>query len=153
MSKKIYLKSAWLMAMTALSLSISGCSVVGLGAGAMIDESKPDYKDIPGYKAGTIKKDTETTVFLRDGSQLEGKYGGLSKISPADYAKTYANVQTAKPCNVVLPVIGDTVDVLLKRKTRRNNEFLGFDYQYRKKYSEISENAAYRVLLSLCKII
>jgi hypothetical protein len=139
MFKKIYFKLACLLVMTALSLSISGCSAVGLGVGAMIDQSKPDCKDIPSYNAGTIKKDTEITVYLRDGSQFEGKYDSLSKISPTDYAKTYAKVQMAKPCNVILPVIGDTVDVLLKRKTRHNNEFLGFDYQYKKKYSETSK--------------
>lgn len=65
-----------LMAMTNY---LCGCSVVGLSVGATIDSHRPDNKIIEKEQVESIKPDTRTTVFTRDGSQKTGKFGGLTE--------------------------------------------------------------------------
>jgi hypothetical protein len=131
MFKKLYFKLAWVTTLFGLLLSINCCSLVGYKIGSVLEEKKNTKAS---YFAGNIKSGTQIKVYLRDGSCIRGEYEGLSKVSRPDYVKTYSKIRRQKPAGPLLPAIGDTLDIKSNRKTFRNNEFLGFDYQYRKKF-------------------
>jgi len=129
MYKNIYFKLAELLVLLTILLSINCCSFAGYKIGSVMEE-KNNKKG--SYFAGKIEAGTKTKVYLRDGSCIEGTYKGLSEVSSTDYARTYSKIRSQSPANILLPAIGDTINVKSKRKTSPNNEFLGFGYQYRR---------------------
>jgi len=81
MFRNIYFESAWLSIWIALSLTISGCSAVGLGIGASIDNTFPNSQVVSNQEIIPVKEGTAITINLKDGSQIRGTYQGLTEIT------------------------------------------------------------------------
>lgn len=60
----------------ALTNYLCGCSVVGLGVGAAIDNKRSDYKTMESDQLQFIDPGTDVTLHLNDGSTRHGIYSG-----------------------------------------------------------------------------
>lgn len=115
---------------TVVALAANGCSVIGLGVGAISDSAKPDSLTVPGWEVQTVKPGREMKLTLRDGEQLAGKFAGVDPAPKEQYAERYANSREQTKKEVPLPALGERVDVTLNSGVQGERELLGFDYQY-----------------------
>jgi hypothetical protein len=127
MKRSIKIKTVILAVLIGLANYMGGCSVVGLGVGAAIDNSIDDKKSLTNWECGKIKEGTETTVHLSDGSAISGKFGGLEKKKTEEYIKEYAEFRKTYENEVYLPGIGDTIRINYRYDEKGIHEFLGFD--------------------------
>jgi hypothetical protein len=57
-----------------LANCMCGCSVVGLGVGAAIDNKQPEYRKMETHQFQSIEPGKEIVLHLEDGSLRSGKY-------------------------------------------------------------------------------
>lgn len=111
-------------------VSTSGCSLMGLGIGAVIDYSKPDSLRISGWKVDTLKPDKKIKITFQDGAQLNATYRGIERFPQNEYAQRYNFSREKSLPDVILPPLGDTIGITQKSGEFIEREFLGFDYRY-----------------------
>jgi hypothetical protein len=109
-----------------------GCSIIGLGIGAAIDQSSPATKTIEDREIEKIRRGTLTTAYLWDGSQITGAFGGLVNVSEAEYAKSYSLLRAKHRDSLPLPAIGESIVIDCRWQKKSSYEFCGFDYQYKR---------------------
>jgi hypothetical protein len=120
-----------LVALVLSAIITSGCSMVGLGTGMVIDDSRSDEKTIEGWKCGSIKKGTRATVHLKDGEHIEGVFEGLSELPLDEYKTRYSRFRVAYARDLSLPEIGDTLRITDWKGDQGMHEFGGFGYRYK----------------------
>lgn len=135
MKSKIHLALAMLLLGTA-AFHLQGCSVIGLGIGAVSDSRKPDSLMIPGYQIPTIKPGTEMSVVLVEGEPVRGAFVSLNSVSADTYAQEYTRCREVNRVDVPLPALGERVGIALKSGVSGERELVGFDYKYLAKKSE-----------------
>lgn len=109
-------------------LRLTGCSLVGLGVGSLVDAGKPSRREIPGWEVETVKPGSKLDVFLKSGEMLTGKFLGVETAPKEAYAEKYSLAREQAPNDNPLPSLGDTVTVVDSFGERGKGEFLGFDY-------------------------
>jgi hypothetical protein len=118
-----------LLAAALMLIQTHGCSILGLGIGAVSDANKPDTEVISGWDVKTIPSGTEIGIILRDGSEITGRYEGMGQLSPQEYDIRYSKCRQEQPEEIYLPAIGDTITVVSKSGDQLVGRFLGFDYR------------------------
>jgi len=112
------------------TILFNGCCVIGFGVGDAIDGSKLDQLSVNGWKEETIKSGSQMEIFLKDGTQLSGKYVGLERVSEEEYAERYAKSRKQNLEEVILPLLGDSIIFSgVSTEEARLYEFLGFGYK------------------------
>jgi hypothetical protein len=127
---KIGYEIALFVVATIIVVSTSGCSLIGLGIGAVVDHSRPDSLSIPGWKAETLKPKEEIKITFQDGSQLNATYKGIERLPSNKYAQRYGFLKQQNLPGVILPPLGDTIGITRKSGESVECELLGFDYRY-----------------------
>ena len=79
---------AFLLLCTLTSFSLTGCTAIGFGVGALVDMS--NGKRAPD-NLGPIRTGTDVTVWLRDGRKLDGQYMGRRDALSRDSTATPAS--------------------------------------------------------------
>jgi hypothetical protein len=114
----------------ALVSQLNGCSVVGLGLGVASDASSPKQLTIPGWKAETIKKGMFVTAIHNDRTETSGEYMGIERFPSNEYSAKYAEYTQKGRGELILPTLGQSVDIEEKSGKRLNGKMLGFDFKY-----------------------
>lgn len=107
-------------------VAASGCTAIGFRIGAAIDNSHKNPDTMEGWHVLRIEKGTWVKVFLRDGSEVEGSFYGLS-FDGNEYAQRYEERQKQAD-GVVLPSLGDTVTVSSPKGRTTVGRFDGFEF-------------------------
>ena len=115
---------------TVVGLATNGCSVIGLGIGAISDSAKPDSLTVPGWEVQTVKPGREIKLTLRDGERLTGKFAGVDSVPEGQYVQRYTVCREQTGKETPLPALGEKIDVTLNSGVQGERELLGFDYQY-----------------------
>lgn len=118
-------KQTVLFTIIAMAILSSGCSVVGLGVGAVIDNSPGKLSKC---ECGIIKAGTKATINLRDGSAVDGEYTGLENKPDEEYLDEYDDFREKNRSRIYLPEIGDTLIIATVDGNRGRHRFEGFDY-------------------------
>lgn len=84
MKSSVKIKSVTMAILIALVNYLCGCSVVGLGVGALIDKSRPDYTTVEPDKILDLGPGTKMTLFMEDGSYEYGKVAGTTSKIPGE---------------------------------------------------------------------
>jgi hypothetical protein len=108
------------------AVAASGCTAIGFGIGAVIDNSHKNPDTVEGWQILRIEKGTWVKVFLRDGSEVEGSFNGLS-FDGNEYAQRYEERQKQAD-GVVLPSLGDTITVSSPKGRTTVGRFEGFEF-------------------------
>lgn len=111
-------------------VSTSGCSLMGLGIGTLIDYSRPDSLSLPGWQVDNLKPDKNIKITFQDGEQLKAKYRGIELFPHNEYAQRYNEYREKSLPDVILPPLDDTIGITQRSGEFIKREFLGFDYRY-----------------------
>ncbi len=77
-----------------LMFALSGCTLVGTGAGAAIDAAVPGpYREDPGAHVARLHKGDAVVVRLRSGTRIDGRYVTAYGPTPRD-VETYLIIDT-----------------------------------------------------------
>ena len=116
-----------------IALTSSGCSVIGVGVGSIIDSKSPHIRINPLNELEKIESGERITVVMKEGGEIKGEYGGIAAVENDDmYIVCYADVLKRNADKIHLPAIGDTLTIYLKpakNKVYMERIFLGFDFK------------------------
>jgi hypothetical protein len=128
MKKKI-LFTCTLMSVIFMTFMSSRCSVIGLGVGASIDSSKPDWIWISGGQETNIQKGTRLSILLKNDSTLTGRYVETGRLSQEDYSEYYSAKQKMLTGEDHLPSIGKPIQcqIQIQPPMEYKGALLGFD--------------------------
>ena len=112
------------------SLLYGGCSLIGLGTGAIIDHLSPDMKIIDPIDYTTIEHSTIITVHLLENTSKVGIFDGIDVISSTDgdirdnvekylILKTKFGVEQINLDEIV------SIEIDLKKNGKRNGFIIG----------------------------
>ncbi|HEY0466333.1 MAG TPA: hypothetical protein VGC79_19115 [Polyangiaceae bacterium] len=83
--KRLRGSGAGLIALALLSVSFSGCTLVGAGVGAGIDSLIPGpYEQRPAAELVRLERDERVLVVRRNGTRVSGRYRGTHGPTGAD---------------------------------------------------------------------
>jgi hypothetical protein len=111
-----------------LSVHVSGCSLIGLAGGAIIDARRPATMLVPTGKMHAFREGDSLLLVLRDTSRIAGRYAGVSRMSDEVYRERYGRIRGERGA-AALPVPGANVTVVLSRwdlASGGQKEFLAF---------------------------
>ena len=105
-------------------ITLSGCSLIGLGVGSIIDASKPGTYT-PVNQDSTLKPGPEIKVITTKGDTVVGDYLGLDYQTPTVYyEEQYANAQEENKDTCPLPDLHQ--DITIETSGLWEGEFCGF---------------------------
>jgi hypothetical protein len=128
--KKSLVRSLALLILILAVIAIDGCSVIGLGIGVVSDSRKPDSLMIPCCQVPTIQQGREIKVVLLESEPVRGTFVGLGSIPADDYAQRYSRYRKGNRVDVLVPALGERVEITLKSRVSGERELVGFDYKY-----------------------
>jgi hypothetical protein len=105
----------------------SGCSVVGLGVGAAIDDAR-SKEEFSNSELSKVKAGSNAIVILNDGTMVAGKFGGVEDKPEEEYLGEYDKFREENGPQVYLPGIGDTLRIISVDGYQGPHRFEGFDY-------------------------
>ena len=110
-------------------LVAAGCSLIGLGVGAIVDK-KPRHQ-IPGWEIQAIEPGQKVELTLADGHVMKGKFTGLSPVPDTEYRRRYDEARVAlrgvTDDAVDLPRLGVGATIVDASGNRAECEYLGFE--------------------------
>jgi len=105
-------------------LHTTGCSVIGLATGAIIDGAKPDTTITESNYHRSLRTNRAITVVLDDGSRLNGEYEGVVSLGEGAYSARFEG-SSLSPADSPRP--GDEIRVLRDLGGEVRGIFLGYD--------------------------
>lgn len=130
MATKVLLRLAVLVPAVVIIFQLAGCSIIGFGIGAAIDASKPKQVTIPDREVETVMPGTAIDILLKDGKLISGKYAGTGFLTEKEYADNYAKSHEQLRSEIILPELGDSINIVVVGTGRRQPaEFSGFYHQ------------------------
>lgn len=123
MTRRVFTRLAAVAA--ALGIASSGCSLVGLGIGA-ISDSHQKTATLPAWQIETVAKGREVVLSLLDGSTLAGKLEGVVPEPRDEYRTRYASLSFREGAPR-LPALGPGATVKGRNGRSEQCELLGFD--------------------------
>ena len=115
-----------MLAMLILIPAVSGCSLLGLGVGAVADAGKKNEVAPRLAASWRIEPGKKITLRLKDDSKISGRFRGVSRVRSDEYAAAYEHARTALWHNARLPQLEDEVDLLLESGDTVRARWLGF---------------------------
>jgi hypothetical protein len=123
-------------AIVLLSLgSLSGCSLIGLGVGSMVDSGR---RVGPAARLTSTRPGCPVSVRLEDGREVSGVFAGTGQIPAADCAADYEAWRRSMPATR-LPMLGESLVCLRARwdstgfrseSSALRGRFRGVGYQF-----------------------
>ena len=121
-----HIKHVLIAILTIMSLiQETGCSMIGLGMGAIedaIETRPPDYVTIPNARIDSLSLGTAIMLTSEDGTRF-GNYAGSTTES---YSDLYTMNWRLLFGRVLLPMPGDTVTIVATSGERVEGQFVGF---------------------------
>lgn len=120
-----------------LSFQLSGCMLVGYGAGAIAEAASEKYYPIPAdTELILLKPGTDIKLHLKSGDAIKGKCISFVRVPTEGYADLYARAKDLFKDEVALPALGEKITIIKQTGTwlrpefsrMEDAEFLGFDY-------------------------
>ncbi len=110
----------------AIAVSLSGCTAIGFGTGAIVDHKKPPKaKPVAKSEVDTLAVGEAIEFQLWDGTRLSGKYQGLQWERPDAYAPRYEEARARLATDAAVPALGPGAHVVVTDGGTATGEFLG----------------------------
>jgi hypothetical protein len=109
-----------------LALSLAGCSLIGLGIGAIVDSHQSKPRPVEGWDVQRIKKGARIRLLLREGGEVAGRFRGVETL-PEEYAGRYASWRAARGAGDTMPALGDRAIVGGQSGATDSGTLVGFD--------------------------
>jgi hypothetical protein len=110
---------------------LNGCTLIGLGVGAIADSASSDENLVSTDKVKTIGKGDTCHVFLWNNDEVVGAFNGIERLPKEQYQQRYSDALRKLYSAVSLPSLGDTIDLRLPdSKKILRGAFLGVDRKH-----------------------
>lgn len=118
-----------------LAIHSGGCSMIGLGIGAIADSSTPDYAISPlGWETAPLERGEFVEVTLTEGGNVRGYYDHVERVTHREYRVDYEEALVTADAHPFLPPLGEDVVMALARPQDPDSllhcEIVGFDYGF-----------------------
>ncbi len=124
-----------LFAFLTVIVAIVGCSLIGLGIGAIADSHAKRSMD--GWQVVSIMPGTKIGVIKKNGQHLTGEYTGIDREPAGEYALRVGRASqeamrfnAAPPSGAGLPTPGDEIRIFDVSGVEYGGTFVGFDREY-----------------------
>ena len=112
------------------SIHLTGCSLAGLGVGAVVDQVRATRYDAKSTQyLYAISRHTPIELLLRDSSRVAGRFEGWSDVEDSTYAAQYESWRAAFAGAAWPPALGARIRVLTRSGERREGPFRGFGFR------------------------
>lgn len=91
------------------AVSLHGCTIIGLTAGAISDSRTPRYRELRGSEMVRVPPGSQVTVRLRDSTRLIGVYRGAVRIADEAYQPAYAAWRERHPRGDAFPEVDEPI--------------------------------------------
>jgi hypothetical protein len=129
MMKKIF-SLLFLISNSIIIFYLSCCSTIGLGLGEIYDSHNLEIDTIPLWDVLSYRKGTRLNITLDTGTDINAKYFGFQPVDEQVYTLRYNEFREELPSDIILPMLGDTINFTLKSGEEYRAKFKGFDYRY-----------------------
>lgn len=119
--------AARVLALVAVTATAAGCTLLGLGAGALVDRGGSHRKVIAGWQVATIKPGQPIDLVLEGGQLITGRFGGLHRAAPAEYAQAYSRWREIG-AGGAFPLLGPGA-TLRTRESDSKADLVGFEHE------------------------
>jgi hypothetical protein len=109
--RRLYVVVAAIGLSLAISVHTTGCSLIGLTGGAIIDARTPRNRLVPTGKIHAFSRGDSLRLYLADSSEVAGRYVGSERMSDSRYRDRFARMQERSGA-ADLPTPGATVQVI-----------------------------------------
>lgn len=109
---------------------LSCCSTIGLGLGAIYDSHNLEIDTIPHWDVLSCRIGTRLDITLDTGIHISANYRGFQPMDEHVYTLRYNEFRKERPNDIILPMLGDTINFTLKSGEEYRAKFKGFDYRY-----------------------
>ncbi|HEX9007300.1 MAG TPA: hypothetical protein VF889_08390, partial [Bacteroidota bacterium] len=116
-----------LAALVLIALLQQGCTLIGLISGAAVDSGKPSQTVVASWEIDAIHPGSSVTLYMRDGTVLQGEYQRLEPDTAAGYRARYEAFKAGSPAAASLPEPGDSITLRLKGSQRQPTTLLAYD--------------------------
>ena len=114
MNSRLYLTSL-VLGIACMTLSFTGCTVIGLCGGIMSDEHVPDEQIFRAVAADSIEMGSQLYLVRTNGATDTVIMAGVERVTPAGYQGRYMMWRSSHLDCVLIPSIGDSVLVVRDR--------------------------------------
>jgi len=108
-------------------LQLLGCSLIGLGIGAISDSNTRDYGRASGGNIESVEMESMVTIVKRDGTNIRGEYVGV--VERLGYSNSYYLSISKAGYDGYLPKMGDAATILTSGSSQEGI-FLGIDRNF-----------------------
>ncbi len=122
-NKNIVLFAAALFALSCNAVLFSGCTLLGVGTGLVVDYRPP--REIKSSAVDTVTPGTRMVIVLADHERMVGRFVGTDCTFPPHYVEAYDSARRLIG-TMQLPAFGDSVKVFDVSGTEYSGEFTGF---------------------------
>ncbi|MFZ5434716.1 MAG: hypothetical protein ACOZB3_13200 [Calditrichota bacterium] len=126
---KNYLQaSSFIATLLCLSLTLSGCTIAGVIAGAETDRAARKKAEGPAARILNAKPGIVVTAELTDSSRVTGAFRGFQRTIAEDYESRYYSTQTMLKMDygLALPSVNDSLSVVMQSGDTLQAQFAGF---------------------------
>jgi len=110
-------------------LQFLGCSLIGLGLGAISDSDEADDYRIARAAIDSVETGSTVTIIKRDGTTVKGDYSGVRKRPAKMYSKGYNLALTESDYDGYLPKLGEAAAIVTPQSSFEGL-YLGVDRNF-----------------------
>jgi hypothetical protein len=122
---------------------LSGCTVIGIVAGASADLSNARARHATWSEVRSVPRGREVEVALISGDTLRGKFGGLRALPADSYRFAYDSTRVLLAGDSELPLLGETVFFTPVKGPHVRGPFRGFEAEALAVYQPDEHSTAY----------
>lgn len=117
-----------LLVLVYLMVQLSGCTLIGMGLGSLLDNVTPkESKTLYGDDIAAASPGKKVTIVLRSGTSLDGTFFKFYQLSRDEYAPLYPQDERLGSGALRLPRLGEKLSVVQPGGKTTDWEFYGFD--------------------------
>lgn len=106
---------------------LEGCTLVGVGIGAIADSKKPDRYNITAIESVNLERETPILCILKNGKKVRGSFEFVCQMNEKKYTESFKEFQES--VNHDLPSLYDTINItsIYSRDNGRQGILYGFE--------------------------
>ncbi len=109
-----------------ISLILNGCSLIGLGIGAISDSMQPDYTPVKYGHFENLKRGEEIKISLKKGDAIIGNFLKFEPPFKNTYFYRYQNFLKSSHISDAFPQLDENIVIFTTDGENKDGTFLGF---------------------------
>jgi len=111
------------------AVHVTGCSLIGLGVGAILDSEQPNTAPASMDRLGKVDPDRRIELVRIDSATIQGRFAGLRSVPPVDYRAQYDAWRASLGDSLRLPDLDARIRVVTRTGEYRTAQLRGFGHR------------------------